>query len=133
MQRLQISILLVLISLGLSGCGDNPVVINAELNGQWVEIVSNSDTLEFSLWGDQQIMMLDRGKELVNGVMVPKIGSGPYEYQLLPNNIISLRWTLSSSSAFNDYYFSRTDNKLVIENFFDPDKAGTILTFIKLE
>jgi len=105
----------------------------ADLNGKWVDINTKTDTLTFGLFGGKESMILGRGKETRNGFILPKYGSGPYDYNLLTGDKISLRWTLSSNGSFNEYYLKQSGDKLTIEKFFDPSTSGTMLTFKKLD
>ncbi|MFT7034673.1 MAG: hypothetical protein ACJA2S_003191 [Cyclobacteriaceae bacterium] len=77
-------------------------------------------------------MILDRGTEIRNGLLLPKTGSGSYDYKLLGGEI-SIRWYLSSNSLFTEHYFDQTGNKLQIGNFFNDNAIGNILTFQKID
>ncbi|MDP4680941.1 MAG: hypothetical protein NWS46_11310 [Cyclobacteriaceae bacterium] len=78
-------------------------------------------------------MILDRGTEIRNGFILPKSGSWSYEYELVDAKI-SIRWLLSSNSAFTEYYFDITGDKLQIEKFYDNNSVlGTILTFERID
>jgi hypothetical protein len=123
---------IIVFALSLLSCSTDNVTTSTELNGKWVDIHTKTDTLTFGLFGDQESMVLGRGREMRNGVLRPKIGAGPYNYELLTSDTISLRWTLSSNSNFNDYYFKQTGDRLTIEKFFDTTTPGTMLTFKKL-
>lgn len=124
--------LVIIFVLALISCTSDNVTTLTDLNGKWVDINTKTDTLTFGLFGDKESMILGRGKEMRDGFMLPKYGSGPYDYKLLTGDKISLRWTLSSSSNFNDYYFKQTGDKLTIEKFFDTTTSGTMLTFKKI-
>ena|SRR5688500_9717593 len=124
--------LVIVFALSLLSCSTDNVTTSTELNGKWVDIHSKTDTLTFGLFGDQESMLLGRGREMRNRVLRPKRGAGPYYYKLLASDTISLRWTLSSNSNFNDYYFKQTGDRLTIERFFDTTTPSTMLTFKKL-
>lgn len=118
----------------LIGCtGDDLSNVEVPLKGKWVEINTATDTLTFGLLGDKKAMILGRGKEIKDGHLLPKIGSGSYDYNLLNDEIISLRSHLSSNSNFHEYYFERVGDILTIEKFFETSTSGTILTFRKIE
>ncbi len=125
---------LLLIAIALVGCA-NDASINTQvpLEGKWVDVNTKTDTLTFGAFGDQGVVTLSRGKEIRDGFLLPKYGSGPYNYSLSANNKISLRWFLSSNASFNDYYLKQSGDKLIIEKFFDPAKSGTLLTFKKID
>ena len=120
-----LSIVFVLI---FSGCTDDDAVSSSELQGTWIEIAA-SEKLIFEILDGKPYVTLHRGKEIRNGVLLPKPGSGPYEYELTHDGVISLRWLASSNSNYKQYPFKRSGNTFVIGNFFDnsPDN----LTFIK--
>ena len=124
--------LVILFALTLIGCTSDNLTTLTDLNGKWVDINTKTDTLTFGLFGDKESMILGRGKETRDGFILPKSGSGPYDYKLLAGDKISLRWTLLSNSNFNDYYFKQSGDKLTIEKFFDTTTSGTMLTFKKL-
>jgi hypothetical protein len=78
-------------------------------------------------------MMLSRGMEMRTGFLLPKYGSGSYDYKLLTGDSISLRWSLSANSDFNDYYFKQEVDQITIEKFFDTTTSGILLTFKKVD
>ncbi len=122
----------LLIAIVLFGCAnDDSIITQASLEGKWVDVKTKTDTLTFI--GDQGIVTLRREKELRNGFLLPKYGSGPYIYTFPASNKISLRWVLSSNASFNDYYLKQSGDKLIIEKFFDSPKSTTLLTFKKID
>jgi hypothetical protein len=123
---------LILFVVAFLSCSedDSTAVDISDLRGKWVEIETRTDTLSFELVSDSEIMSLNRGTEIRNGNLLPKYNSGPYTYKLGEEKI-SLYWTLSSNSSFNDYYFSVKDNRLQIGNFYNSE-SGETLTFEKL-
>jgi len=102
-----------------------------DLKGKWVEAETRLDTLSFEALENFEVMNLNRGKEMKDGYLLPKSGSGPYRYNLLEEKI-SLNWMLSRDGAFNDYYFKIIENKLNIGNFYGS-ASGEILIFEKLD
>ncbi len=124
---------LIIIIAVLTGCTDENLDTNqVSLDGKWIDVNTKTDTLTFELFGDQESMILGRGKEMRDGFLLPKIDSGNYDYKLSTEDKISLRWTLSSNSDFNDYYFKQSGDKLTIEKFFDTSSSGNMLIFEKL-
>lgn len=104
----------------------------SELNGVWLDSNTLSDTITFgTMAGRNDMLLLNRGKESRNGAMRPKAGSGPYYYKLSADKI-SLRWTLSSDASYKDFYFNQNGDIFTIENFFDVNGRGTMLTFKKM-
>jgi hypothetical protein len=122
--------LILILAWTLLSCNDNLTTLT-DLNGKWVDIKTKTDTLTFGLLGDKESLNLRRGNEIRNGTLIPKYGSGPYEYELLTDTI-SLRWVASSSLKFNRYYFKKTGDKITIEKFFDTNTRGTMLTFKRI-
>ena len=125
------NILTLVIVLALTGCESDDPSVQTGLQGKWVEVTTFS-TLTFEDIAGQPTMTLDRGKEEVNGSLQPKSGSGPYDYELLSEDTISLRWVLSSNSNFNQYYFQQSGKTLTIEKFFDSQTPRRLLVFQKV-
>lgn len=124
---------LIIVVLIFLGCAkdDTRIITSSDLKGKWIEAESRMDTLYFGTIDNLEITNLNRGKEIKNGNLLPKSGSGPYEYTLLEEKI-SLYWVLSSDSSFNDYYFKIIDDRLNIGNFYGST-LGETLTFEKLD
>lgn len=108
---------------GFTACSKPEAVTPDALTGVWVEETGRRDTLIFNL--DQSgkslpnTLLVRRGREInPGGFLVPKIGSGIYQYSLL-NNRISVRNGLSSSSQLTDYWIEQRDKKVLIDNFFE--------------
>lgn len=124
-------IILVFICV-LAGCSrdniDKPSAQNSK--GNWIEVKSKTDTLTFNSVDGLNVMTLTRGNENINGELLPKTGSGPYEYKL-KEEYISLNWMLSSNNAYNDFRLTFKGNKLIIGNFYDST-LDTQLTFEKI-
>lgn len=125
--------IILVFTLGLLSCSDDDIDSNTltDLNGMWVEVETRSDTLTFESWDGLERMILSRGKEMRDGNLLPKPGSGPYVYKLSEEKI-SLYWILSSNSNFNDYSFQVIGNRLEIGDFYGSTSKPT-LTFEKLD
>ncbi len=118
------SILFALFLL-LSACSEDDLNISpSDLHGEWVEVISQTDTLFFESRNNSNIFHLKRAQ----GV---KLRTGPYEYRLTEDKI-SLYWMLSSNYTFNDYHFNTAGNRLEIGNFYEST-TGEILTFEKTD
>nr|WP_299067364.1 hypothetical protein [uncultured Allomuricauda sp.] len=124
---------LLLLALTFLCCSadDTKSLTSTNLQGKWIETETRLDTLSFESWENLEIMNLNRGKEMKDGYLLPKSGSGPYNYILLEEKI-SLNSMLSSDSNYDDYYLKIIGNKLNIGNFYG-DTSGEILTFEKLD
>jgi len=125
--------LIPILVLTLLSCSEDltNVVNGSDIKGKWVDVETRMDTLSFELRNNFEIMYLRRGKEIREGYLLPKYGSGPYEYKLSERKI-SLNWMLSSNYGFKDYYFKVITDKLSIGNFYDS-KFGETLIFEKLD
>lgn len=109
--------LMAILALILLDCSQDSVTTMTDLNGNWVDMSTKTDTLTFGSFGDQAYLILARGKEIINGNLLPKYGSGPYHYKLLTGDSISLHWTLSSNSNFANFYFKQTGDRITIIPF----------------
>lgn len=112
--------------LAILSCTNEKVdnINSKALKGEWIEVITNTDTLSFEELHGKEYMVLKRA-ELTR--------TGLYEYRLLPTDEISIHWTLASTfNSFNEYYFKISDDKLSIGNFYDSS-SGAILTFQKLK
>ncbi len=103
------------------------------LKGTWVEIDTKTDTIIFKTNDHSGTFTLNRGFEMTNGYYLPKIGSGPYSYDIFDGNIEIVN-LLSSSAGSNNFHFSfNQDNEsfqIGVFSFFVTNKA--ILTFKKI-
>jgi hypothetical protein len=126
-------LIIILIVLCSGGCQKQDNMIQ-NLNGAWVEIDTQTDTIIFSTNSMSGSLLLNRAYETRNGNYLPGSGSGPYAYQIFHDSIY-LHWMASSQAYGRKYYFrfnesSRTFNIQVFTSFA-TNKA--ILTFRKLE
>lgn len=103
---------------------------NSNLLGTWIESELKTDTIKFDNQTD--FLWLSRGKELSNGYCLPKIGSGPYIYEI-KNDSIYLNSFFSSLAILRPYYFNTCEDKLTIGNFYDENLNKDLLIFIKLD
>jgi len=113
-------------------CSEDNVSEGITLEGDWVEVINRTDTLTFELLGDKPVMTLGRGVEIKNGNVLPKPNVGPYDYEVV-NDKISLRWYLSSNSAFKEYYFDQTEDTIQVGNFYDDNAVGVISVFKRID
>lgn len=96
---------------------------------KWVEQKDRVDTIEFK----DGFLVLNRGKEMRDGHLLPKIYSGPYSYKEQKDSI-RLISALSSSINFKTYTYKNSGNKLFIGDFYQ--KTGNVnetLVFVKLK
>jgi len=119
-------VLLILLTFLCCSKEDTEILTYAELKGKWIETETRLDTLYFESMENLEILNLNRGKEIRNGILMPKYGSGPYNYNLFGEKI-SLNWLLSSDSNYNDYYFKINGNKLNIGNFYGSTSSETLI------
>jgi hypothetical protein len=117
--------IIALFLLTVLSCTDDKseIVDIKQLRGNWVEVKKPTDTISFvTLFDDRELVYLKRA-ELYR--------TGPYEYELLPNNRISIHWQLASTLTFEEYHFRVTGDKLTIGNFYDSP-SGATLSFRKI-
>lgn len=114
-------------------CSEDKVSIASanDLKGTWIELDTRTDTLSFVSLDHMEVVHLLRGKEMKDGYLLPKPGSGPYVYKLAEGKI-SLLWMLSSDANFRDYDFNIMGNRLKIGNFYGS-ASGETLVFEKLD
>ncbi|MGB3588687.1 MAG: hypothetical protein WBA23_19220 [Tunicatimonas sp.] len=77
-----------------SSCQEDEDSINPLL-GIWLESTDRSDTLLFK----KDHFILNRGEEMRNGNLLPKLGSGLYFYEL-QKDTVSVQNSVSSFSGF---------------------------------
>lgn len=117
---------LLLLLLGYSGlaCREPAIITPDSLTGVWVEKSARQDTLIFNPSFQGKILLktltVNRGKEInVGGYLLPKIGSGIYQYELRGSRQISVLNGLSSSTIRTSYAIEQAGDELRIENFFE--------------
>ncbi|HEY0056339.1 MAG TPA: hypothetical protein VGB63_13370 [Pedobacter sp.] len=94
------------------------------------KLVNGADTI--SLKPSLSFLELNRGKELINGFILPKAASGLYTYSVFSDSI-KLHNMISSDSRTYNYYFKVANGKLTIGNFYKKyNGLGDILVFKKL-
>ncbi len=127
-------ILLLGLLVGMLGCSDSGEEPRfRELEGLWVDQVTKVDTLEFiQLEDGSTLMRLGRERENRNGYELPKVGAGLYQFELKRKSI-SLHYSFSSDSRFNDYFFEQSSDRLEIGRFYESDNDDQILKFKKID
>jgi len=121
---------LVIIMIGCEKSNETEL----ELRGDWIELISQKDTILFDDWDAENVFAFRRGYELVNGYMLPKYGSGIYSYKLKKDSIM-LNNMVSSCNCYPAYYFhiNSTRDTFQIGNFYDTSSVSTQLkTFFKI-
>lgn len=121
----------LLISLCLIGCQSSENVTPETITGSWVEASARRDTLYFNV--DQtgthspNYLLVQRGKAPnPDGYLIPKLGSGIYQFSI-QNNRIYVHSLLSSSSTGAEYAITFNDGQIQVENFFElaPKQSAT--------
>ena len=128
----------IILLSGLISCnGENvsPGLIGSDGDGVsvWVDVNTKTDTLTFKSIDGTEYMNLSRGFEMQGGDLLPKIGSGLYQYKFMEEKKIALQWMLSSYYGFNEYTFIQSGDLLIVEKFFDPPSPGVLLTFERIK
>ncbi|MEM9327711.1 MAG: hypothetical protein AAGA85_18730 [Bacteroidota bacterium] len=115
----------------IAGCANtDEETTTPDLLGRWVNVATTTDTLSFERLDGSDIINLQRGTEVRDGLVLPRAGSGPYSYELREKEIL-LNWMLSSNSAFESYYFEAKGKQLEIGDFYGPDPEER-LTFERI-
>lgn len=115
------------------GCDNDELNIDS-IQGSWVESSNLTDTLIFDSNEFEGWLSLNRGKEMRNDYMLPKIGSGLYDYKISGDSI-QLQNLLMSCFCPKSYTFEilSDENSIKIGNFFNPDiPLGELLIFEKI-
>jgi hypothetical protein len=102
-----------------------PSTLPKGLKGTWIEASKRIDTVAFTSNLDTGMFWLYRGYRMVNGYQIPAIGSGNYEFSIIPDSI-RIRWGLSSVWEPATYYFKFNDSDLII-------KIGHFTSFTVIE
>ena len=95
------SVLFGILFFSLISCKKDNVE-TMKLDGGWIENSHRTDTLVFDT--QDSIFNLNRGKELINGYLLPKDLSGPYFYEISGDSITE--WSASSVGVGKNYYFN---------------------------
>jgi len=123
---------LAVLILTLTLLSFDQVITSTDLNGKWVDVNTETDTLTFETVDKRDYIILGRGKEVHNGHSSTKSCYGLYTYKLLAGDRISLSWIYSSSGDTKNYYFKQTGDVIDIEEFYCLTQTGTKLKFKKL-
>jgi hypothetical protein len=103
-----------------------------QIEGIWIESTHKTDTIVFD--NQHTLFILNRGTEIRNGYLLPRILSGPYFYEIKGDSI-SLRWGFSSCSSGGIHYFNLASDKeqIKVGNFFvDTLSNQVIVTFSRI-
>ena len=123
-------LLTIVLSVGCSmfifSCKKSDTPVSLETT-KWIESKERTDTLVFV---EKEIFTLNRPKELRNGYMIPKYGSGLYFFKELKDSI-ELYNSVSSSRVTKNYPFKIESNKLYIGDFYL--NSGKLLVFERLK
>ena len=125
--------IIILIVLCSSACQKQDNIIQG-LSGIWTEVDTQTDTIIFSTNSMSGSLLLNRGYETRNGFYLPRLGSGPYAYEI-SHDSINLHWIASSQAYGQNYFFKFNESSgtfnIQVFTSFATNKA--ILTFRKLE
>lgn len=123
LMRIVSTFVLLLLSLGFLACKQSDTVSPETITGVWIESSARKDTLIFNpLYQGAPLpntLRVNREKELnSSGSLLPKIGSGLYQYELQGDTIL-VQSLFSSSSKRTGYRIGLQDGRLILENFFE--------------
>ena len=137
MKQFMTGIILPLILMA-SACGKTGLMpSDGRRTGVWVHETTGTDTIDFdespSMAGEATFI-LKRGTEVINGLTLPKSGSGPYWYEIKGDSI-QVHWMLSSAFAPDPYAFKLSaDGRSFRIGAFVPFVEGqTVHTFKKIK
>ncbi|TXK18367.1 hypothetical protein FVR03_24125 [Pontibacter qinzhouensis] len=131
MKKTYLLILFLALIGNMVGCKDNnePTL---PLDGVWLEQSDRLDTIRFVRLDNGPYLSLDRGREIRNGEVLPKYGSGLYNYQIKGDSISLLNLSSSCSSCYKTYYFVIKGAELRIGDFYEKNSPNPQpLIFIK--
>lgn len=102
------------------------------LKGIWIETGSKTDTLIFNEQVDEGQFTLTREREIRNGYVLSKSGSGIYDYSIKGDSII-LIFGLSSSREAKTYFFKidKTNERIEIGNFYEDSLDSYISLYFQ--
>jgi hypothetical protein len=132
MMRLKKTYMLLIGIAALAMACQKNDVLSEGLEGNWIETSLRQDTIQFE--PGSASFVLRRGKEFLNGFLIPKSGAGLYNYYIAGDNLY-IRWTASSNSNFQAFSFSKNRNGSSFEvgNFFlDGTPRRSTLRFEKM-
>jgi hypothetical protein len=115
------SFIIVIFCLG--GCKSNSVDSVQALNGRWVEATGRGDTLIFNA-KTSSLLEVRREIEIKNGLKQRKAGHGLWEFSLLKNYQMSVRYSLSSSGMNQTSHVEIKDNLLYVSSFYELELAA---------
>ena len=113
----KINCLFLWVCLLFCACKGNSVDDSNILAGRWVESTGRGDTLIFD--AKTSFVNAKRGFEVKNNTRLPKIGSGIWEYKLLANYKMEVRYSLSSNSATTTSHVELKEGNLYVANFYE--------------
>lgn len=113
------AILLLLLTVNFVACQKAETISPEMLSGVWIEKTNRQDTIIFQPGASVNMLQVNRGKEInVGGYLVPKLGSGFYQYYIKADKI-SVYNLWGSTILFTDYTFEVRDGELHLDNFFE--------------
>lgn len=109
-------------------CNKTEDALNNEfLRGVWVHTETKTDTIDFNIDFSDKTFKLNRGKEVRNGYVLPKIGSDFYTYEVKGDSIY-LQAMLSSCFCRYPFYFKLNPDKRSFQiGNFAPFTGGLIM------
>lgn len=135
MRTLKYMLFSVFVLTLITNCSKDDDRNGPELTGTWVELTSQSDSIDFDHWETEDIFMLRRGFELVDGNWLPRQGSSMYRYTLRKDSML-INNMLWSCMCYPSYYFKMNSTRTAFEigNFYDTSMVESRrITFVRIK
>jgi hypothetical protein len=124
------TILPLLLAIFVVSCKKTTVQSSNELDGKWIEVANRKDTLLFD--SKTSFVTVKRGLEKINGLTIPKAGSGIYRYSINGYQM-SIQNLLLSSINSTKHHIELKKGVLYLGNFYEVEAKQTeIRAFDKL-
>jgi hypothetical protein len=128
-----IQIFVLACAVSLAGC-EKTDDSAYQINGTWIELNNHSDTISFEDLGSEGMLTLKRGYEYVNGHLLPKYGSGMYQFKLKPDTIMinNILWNCLCYPSY-DFQMNSMHDTFEIGNFYDTSLiVNQRMTFFRI-
>jgi hypothetical protein len=123
-----LAVLLIVMVCNLGSCKKEDASIT-KLDGLWIEQKDRADTIDFR---NGPFLELRRGTEYRDGHVLPKYGSGQYQYNIKGNSISLISTFSSCAKCYKNYSFKFQNGQILIGDFYNKNSGSQeTLIFIK--